>query len=234
MHPKPSKRSQKSASLRRLVPLATAAGVLAIGLPSQAGLVAHYPLRADVLSTTGTNNGTFEGTAGANPVATFVEDSKFGHVLSFDGFDDRINLGNVLTLSGHSYSLSFWAQTPPNANTVPLIGKNNGDLGFDQYERVFEITGPQTWGPLYNGTPGNFAVNGSWLGGVSTDQHTLALNDGTWHMLTAVHDQALGDTDMRLYIDGVLQANHNNNGMANTAEVGVFYLGFSRRWIFFR
>ncbi len=227
MKPNQSKPCIKSGSLRRLAPLATVVGTLALGVPTQAALVAHYPLRTDVLSTTGINNGTFEGTSGANAVATFVEDPKFGYVLSLDGTDDRINLGNVLTLSGHSYSLSFWVQTSANANTVPLIGKNNGDLNFDQYERVFEITGSQTWGPLYNGTPGNFAVNGSWLGGVSTDQSAIAIDDGTWHMLTAVHDQSISDTNMRLYIDGVLQGNHNDNGMANTAEIGTFYLGFS-------
>ena len=223
----------KSVGLCRLARLATVVGALALCVPSQAGLVAHYPLRADVLSTTGTNNGTFEGPGGANAAATFVEDAKFGHVLSFDGTDDRINLGNVLTLSGNSYSLSFWVQTPAIANTVPLIGKNNGNLGFDYHERVFEITGSQTWGPLLNGTPGNFAVNGHSLGGVSTEQTAIALDDGTWHMITAVHDQSISDKHMSLYLDGVLQGNYNDRDtdsrMTNTGlpEASTFFLGFS-------
>ncbi|MCX6878230.1 MAG: hypothetical protein NTW21_31125 [Verrucomicrobia bacterium] len=226
MNPTPS---MKSVGLRRLAPLATVVGALALGVPSQAGLVAHYPLRADVLSTTGTHPGTFEGTGGANAAATFVEDAKFGNVFSFDGTDDRINLGNVLTLSGNSYSLSFWVQTPAIANTVPLIGKNNGNTGFEYHERVFEITGNQTWGPLHNGTPGNFAVNGHSLGGVSTAQTTISLDDGTWHMITAVHDQSISSTHMSLYLDGMLQANHNDNGMMNTGlpEASTFFLGFS-------
>jgi hypothetical protein len=233
MNPKPSKPFNNSVGLRRLAPLATVVGALASGIPSQAGLVAHYPLRADVFSTTGTNHGTFEGTGGANAAATFVEDSKFGNVLSFDGSDDRINLGNVLTLSGNSYSLSFWVQAPPIANTVPLIGKNDGNTGFDYHERVFEITGNQTWGPLHNGSPGNFAVNGHSLGGVSTNQTLIVLDDETWHMITAVHDQLSSDKHLSLYLDGVLQANYNDketeSRMANTGlpEASTFYLGFS-------
>ena len=197
-----------------------------------AGISAHYSLSGNLYDDSGNEyNGTFEGGNGANSSATFVSDSRFGTVLDFDGTDDRISLGNIHhPLQSNSWSISMWVKTAATANTVPLLGKNNGDAGFDAGDRVFEITGNGTWGSLIEADApvGNFALNGNALGGQVTKQSTIALDDGTWHMLTAVHDNSVSATDMTLYIDGVAQTGGSltldNNAKA---DVGGFYLGFS-------
>ncbi len=202
-------------------------GVSSVGT---AGLVAHYSLDGDLADDSGNgNDGTFEGTGGGNSAATFVDDPKFGSALDFDGTDDRVGIGALFTLQNRSWSISMWVKAPATANTVPLIGKNSGDTGFGAGERVFEITGNQTWGNIINPEPaGNFAVNGHSMGGVVTDQAAVSLDDDQWHMLTAVHDDTISATHHDLYIDGVLQTpgpqTMNNNAQA---DVGTFFLGFS-------
>ncbi len=194
-----------------------------------AGLVAHYPLSANVNDDSGHGyNGTFQGPGGAHGSATFVSDSKFGSVLDLDGTDDRVSLGNVHTLNGNSWSISMWVKTPATANTVTLLGKNNGDTSFSGGERNFEITGSQTWGPLVEAEApvGNFALNGFGMGGQVSKQSSIALDDGTWHMLTAVHDSSVSATDLTLYIDSVAQTAGTQTLNNNVADVGGFYLGF--------
>ena len=62
------------------------ASALALASPLvDAGLVASYDLNGDVLDSSGNgNDGTFEGTTGANLVATFLPDPMFGSVMDFD------------------------------------------------------------------------------------------------------------------------------------------------------
>ena len=199
------------------------------GVLAEAGLIAHYPLSSDLMDNAGANDGTFEGTGGANAAANFVGDATFGSVMDFDGVDDRVSLGPLLDLQNASWSISLWIRTPATDDRVPLIGKNNGDNGFSAGERVFEITGNGTWGNIINPEPaGNLAVNGHSQGGVVSNQSAIAIDDGTWHMVTMVHDEAQGATHHDLYIDGVLQVpggqTMNNNARAN---VGGFYLGFA-------
>ena len=86
-------------------------GSLFVATASAQTPVAHYALSFDLQDSAGANHGTFEGTGGPNAAPNFVFDAEFGSVLSFDGVDDRINLGNVLTLSGISWTISFWVKT---------------------------------------------------------------------------------------------------------------------------
>ena len=135
-------------------------------------LVGHYSLDSTLNDDSGNNNnGTFQGPGGANEGATYSADLRFGSVLNFDGTDDRVDLGPLFTMQNNSWSISMWVKTPSTGDTVPLIGKNSGDTGFGAGERVFEITGNQTWGNIINPEPaGNFAVNGHSLGGQTTNQ----------------------------------------------------------------
>lgn len=209
--------------------IAAALTGLALTGSASAALVAHYPLSADLLDAAGSNDGTFQGTGGANAAPNFIADARFGSVLDFDGTDDRISLGNVHTFQNNSWSLSLWVRTPATADRVPLVGKNNGDNGFSAGERVYEITGNGTWGNIINPEPaGNLAVNAHSHGGVVTNQSAISLDDGLWHMVTMVHDSSISSTHHDLYIDGVLQPvggqTMNNDARA---DVGGFYLGFA-------
>lgn len=193
------------------------------------GRIAHYALATDLNDSVGWNHGTFQGTGGANSSASFVPDPRFGPVLDFDGTDDRIHLGNIHTLRNSGWSISMWVKTPMTEDTVALLGKNNGDFDSSLGERSFEITGNQTWNKLINPEPaGNFAVNGYSMGGVGTNQGAVSLDDGIWHMLTAVHDNSVSATDMTLYIDGVAQPLGGQTLSNNSsADFGHFYLGFA-------
>jgi hypothetical protein len=216
---------------RRLSLLPIAASLLTSTILAQKP-IAHYSLQSDLKDSAGTNHGTFEGKLGANASATFVPDSVFGSVLSFDGTDDRINLGPVHKLQNSSWTISFWINTT-DKTTTGLIGKNNGDTGFSRGERVMEITGPNSWGGLgSNRTTGNFAVNGHTMAGVAAKRTVckldVALNDGAWHLLTVVHDDSVSNTHLTIYIDGALASSVTGSFDNNTyPEVGNFYLGFS-------
>lgn len=213
--------------------LATLLAVCALavfGNVSQGALLAHYALSSDLLDDSGSgNDGTFQGAGGANGTATFVADAKFGTVLDYDGTDDRISLGNVHTFQNSSWSISLWVKTPATDNRVPLIGKNNGDLSFSIGERVYEISGNGTWGNIIDPEPaGNLVVNAHSQGGVVTNQSAISLDDGTWHMMTMVHDNSISATHHDLYIDGIerpLGSQTMNNN--SRADVGGFYLGFA-------
>lgn len=193
--------------------------------------VAYYTLKSDLKDSVGTNHGVFEGVGGSNSSATFVTDPQFGSVLSFDGFDDRINLGNVHTLQGSSWSISFWINTT-EATAIGLLGKNDGGASFNIGERVMEITGAGSWGGLgANKETGNFAVNGHSMSGAAAKRTNCSvdveLNDGAWHMLTAVHDKNVSVTDMTFYIDSKLASSVTGTFTNNRLDVGGFYLGFS-------
>jgi hypothetical protein len=194
------------------------------------GRIAHYALATDLNDSAGRNHGTFQGVGGTHSSATFVPDTRFGSVLDFDGTDDRVYLGNVHTLQNSGWSFSMWVKTPATADSVTLLGKNNGHLDFSPGERSFEITGNQTWFQLINPEPaGNFAVSGHSMGGVVTNQGAASLDDGTWHMLTAVRDNSVSGTDMTLYIDGVAQPLGGQTFSNNSrADFGHFYLGFAK------
>ncbi len=133
---------------------------------------------------TGTNNGATI-TSATDPV--HFTDAK---LLSFDGTDDYINMGNILPMGLNSLTVNGWFKTTSNPATVGLFGKTStrGYLG--------------RYGVLFYG--GNISVVYDFDGGgaiFGTSQTSYI--DGTWHMVTAVYNRAGSAT---LYVDGVNKA----------------------------
>jgi hypothetical protein len=204
-----------------------ACAVLLLAGVSHAGLVAHWSLDG-TLSDAGTqgHHGAFEGSG----APAFEPDGRFGSVLRLNGGDQRINVGPVMTFQNASWSLSFWVRSSMSGIAVPLVGKNNGDTGFGSGERVFEISGPGTWnGVGANQEPGNFVLNGHSMGGAAGQLNPgvpVELNDGAWHMLTAIWDNVSGK--LISFIDGQLVSTQTGSWNNNLQpDVGNLYLGFS-------
>ncbi len=206
--------------------IATQSGMFVMANKATTGNIGYYKLDGDFNDSSGSGS---NGTSSGSPV--FISDSKFGQVLNLDGIDDRVDLGSVTTFRNNSWSISMWIKTPATTNTVPIMGKNNGDTGFSFGERVIEISGSGTWAALINPEPaGNLVVNGHSLGGVVTNQSAVELDDGNWHMITIVHDNSISSTDITMYIDSVSYAKGSQSFNNNTADdVGNVYLGFSNK-----
>jgi len=98
----------------------------------------------------GNNNGTFyngtgvvcSSTSGSEACPQIVNDKQMGNVLSFDGVDDYINLGNndSLTFEGN-FTISFWAyRTSEGYQGGTYIRKRGSSgIGFEMADSQFYL-----------------------------------------------------------------------------------------------
>ncbi|MHC4530061.1 MAG: LamG-like jellyroll fold domain-containing protein [Planctomycetota bacterium] len=156
------------------------------------GLVGYWPFNGNANDESGGgNHGTVEG-------ATLIPD-RFGNpdsAYSFDGIDDRIVIGDVELVTGNTITVAAWFHTdtdfvPNSAWDQPIVSK------FDQSRAYY----------LGNAMPS--------LGGkitfdvLQTSISTLSdndLSDDQWHLAVGVYDGNLPPDNIKLYIDGRLQA----------------------------
>lgn len=128
--------------------------------------------------------------------------------------------GGSTDISGADQALSicFWAKfsTSPASNPV-FVGKSYGSTDDRQYQTAFDVSGDGTELRL-SPSPGTSSYAALGATGIVT------LGSG-WHHYAMVYN----DTDMRVYIDGVLDSNSFNNpytyssGIYNGDE--DFYVG---------
>lgn len=128
--------------------------------------------------------------------------------LRFDGIDDYVSVPDSADLDfgvGDSFTFSMWVKyTTTNAWRVQKYASNRG---YAFYSSSSSMTF-HTW---YSGVLKSAAYSGS-------------LNDGAWHLITAVRDQNAGKN--HLYIDGIKQA-EVSTGSRNLANSGDLHLGTS-------
>lgn len=136
------------------------------------------------------NNGTVNG-------ATLTAD-RFNAANSaylFDGVDDNISIADAsyLDIGTSDFTLSFWMNTSNATEQMRIISKGSvgGQVGYQVRTDI---------GKVY------VEMNGGQVG-ISTS--TVA--DGTWHMVTVVLDR---DTDVRIYVDGILDGSQAVNTSA--------------------
>jgi len=116
--------------------------------------------------------------------------------LNFDGTDDRLDAGSVVTPSATSGTISAWIKTTSTA-----------------YQAIFS-----TATTVDNGTWGWMAVYNNKLritfrlsmGTVKTADGSTTINDGSWHHVVVVSN----GTAYNLYVDGSAETltNSNNDG----------------------
>ena len=116
--------------------------------------------------------------------------------MNFDGTDDRLSLGSVITPSATSGTISAWIKTTSTAYQAIFSTADNATSG--------------TWGwmAVYNNKLRITFREG--MGTVKTADGSTTINDGNWHHVMAVSSGTAYD----LYVDGSAETltNSNNDG----------------------
>ena len=158
------------------------------------GLVAAYAFNEG--SGTVVHDVSGNGNNGSISGATWTTSGKYGHALSFNGTNARVNINNATSLQLRSgMTLEAWVYpTAVNSTWRDVIYKGN-----DNY--YLEGTSPNSSRPAMGGT---FGAN---LYGTSP------LTANTWSHLAASYDGAT----MRLYVNGVPVATRAQTGAIATS-----------------
>jgi lysophospholipase L1-like esterase len=139
-----------------------------------------------------------------------------GNAQSFNGTDDEVQLPDDDTFDwgmDDSFTMQFWMNTSASqsGNRV-ILGRDDGPtslhwwIGFDSNRKVrFQLQDT-------NG-------NGQYIGGSGP-----SLNDGEWHLITAVRDDAAGMN--RVYVDATVIDSASHNYTAGFAESVPANLGY--------
>ncbi|MDP3772440.1 MAG: LamG domain-containing protein [bacterium] len=131
------------------------------------------------------NNNT--GTLTNGPVRGI---GKIGQALSFDGVDDRVNIGSSASLNIlGDFSFSGWFKANGNYTTAQaFVANSNGQSG--NYAVTFALTDNkfEFW---------------NWAGG-SNITSTRSISDDNWHHYAATRTGTTGNWTLNLYIDGIL------------------------------
>ena len=177
------------------------------------GLVAYYPFNGNVDAVYGPT-GIVEGT-------TLTPD-RFGNLDSayaFDGYDDRILIGDVELVTGYVMSVQAWFK-------VDSFGGFSGQYDNPIVSKLFYGVDYYLGGNLYADKERvEFVVTGD--GRAISD---MPLSDGSWHQAVGVYDGTLPSDNVKLYIDGFLQSTtadntfdiaQTSNSLAIGANVGT-------------
>ena len=168
----------------------------AVGSAS-AALVSQYEFEGNANDSIGNNDGTL-----LNGASTTFDAGRGSQVLTLDGADDYVNVGDKDSLdfgAAGSFSISAWFKTTQDAtNTwLPIVEKRRWVSApvYGYYKEGYSFGVYQN--KLYFGIEDTMN-NGSGISGSSI------VNDGLWHKVTAVRDTA--EDKFYLYLDGVLDA----------------------------
>jgi len=149
------------------------------------------------------NNGTIYG-------ATFVN-SPFLYALSFDGVDDKVDLGNVLNMGTGEFSISCWAKSFETGATKGFLGKK---------ESVSAVASKgYGLGLVSAGTKWGFRV-GDGTYGVSAEGSLVV--KGEWVFLVGTFDST---KTARLYVNGNLAGSMRNANIGSIDTTATFKVG---------
>ncbi len=185
------------------MPLLLAATV-AVTLPANAALIAHYTFDTDASATVGTD-------ATLGDAASISTESIIGSgSLSLSGAPATDGAGTNGAVSGNSFS---WGAS--DVRTVAFWMKaNSGDFG-DDAATLISLGGGTDGGSRFD-----VAINGNNLrlevqSGGSTSGSVVA--DGSWHHIAVVVPNATSTVnDVNYYIDGTLAGTFSNAQSINT------------------
>jgi hypothetical protein len=135
------------------------------------------------------NNGYFIG--GATSTAKTI--GKLGQALNFDGSDDYVGSGSIDLHAAVSISGWIISNTIDEAYHTILSNYNSGGT-VNQYGLDFGPTGQLV-----------FYVTSS-IGNYKTWSTSNILSVNTWYYVTATHDGTLGDSGVKIYVNGVSQS----------------------------
>lgn len=147
-------------------------------------LISYYKLDNNANDAHGSNNGTVNG-------ATYTASGKINGAYDFDGVNDFISLPNNFNFGTSGLTISAWIKTTE--------ATNNGEILFIQddynsHNPLIEFTIKS------NGTVIVRVRGQTNTANFFSETSTTTVNDGNWHHLVLVFDDA-NDTGY-LYIDG--------------------------------
>ena len=130
--------------------------------------------------------------------------------LTFDGYDDNVDLGSNLLSGSGNFSISLWMKSTGYDQVI--IQQRNG--GFNgEYQLRIDTGGNLNFWTYRDGYQWN----------VTTPE---TFNDGNWHHVVIVQDIELDGG--RIYVDGLERAN-NSDGLVNLDGSIHTYLGADMR-----
>ena len=178
---------------------------------AESKLLVHMKLDETAGAATAENSGTSAASNdGTVSGASFVE-GEFGNALAFDA-SDKVTAGNTPLTGGTARTTSVWVKTTATGLvTMFTMGTNSAGGKWD-----FDLDN----GKLEVGVGSGRSIAGATC---------PAVNDGEWHLVTAVLPMAGGTIDdVLFYIDGILYADATTSTRAvGTASAGSLILGHS-------
>ncbi|MCU0749040.1 MAG: Ig-like domain-containing protein [Akkermansiaceae bacterium] len=146
----------------------------------------------------------------SNPAAAWVA-GRFGRGLSFDNVDDSVSIDGFPGIQGTAArTCAAWIKTTASGGNKPFIA----------------------WGPNSAGAKWTFLMN--TVGQIRLEigtgfvVGTTAVNNGQWHHVacTFANDGSPNATDIKLYVNGVLEAVSSSSSFAlNTGDAGDVRIG---------
>ncbi|MBU4332311.1 hypothetical protein KKD20_04275 [Patescibacteria group bacterium] len=181
------------------------------------GLVGYWSFNGADMGTTSATDLSGNGNTGwlINGVKKVAGIS--GQALQFDGVDDYMDAGKVLSGGGlTSLTVSAW-----------IYINGFGELGFvagksDEYMlRLEDVT---------EGKHFEFFVKigGTWYAA----QNTPVANTGIWYHMIGVWDSSLALNQIKIYIDSNLKSSYNISGSINAADTSAYIGGVGTAWSF--
>lgn len=149
---------------------------------------------------------TGEGAINATNSGATLTTDRFGNTnsaYSFDG-DDVMSIGNAGNFGTSSFTANMWICTTAGSSSNTLIRTELSSGGNGWFIR-FDNSGIEIW-----------AASNSY-------KSTATINDGTWHMITFVHDAT--NKVGQLYIDGVYKGGYSMSTVPNVSNECTHLLG---------
>jgi hypothetical protein len=187
------------------------------------GLVHRFGLDADLADT----ETDLVATCSVDGCPSFVDDGLARQAASFDGVGLDVDSSSVDWDGAQSFTVSYWIRRDP---AVPMT-VNEVVVGREE-TAVHWWTG--VWESGDRQGKASFVLLSSLS--QSEDEHvgltgTTVVNDGQWHMVTAVHDAEHGE--VRLYVDGRLEDFERLNYDGDFAADTPLQLGYLSDWWWF-
>lgn len=166
---------------------------------------------------TDNESGSYDLTSVSMPVGARVTDVAFinEYSMTFDGSSDYAFIGTSSLGITSSITVSAWVKIPTT---------NTGGGGTNIQTIICEDTtsgGQRNWNLSWRGTGFNYFQWSIWHTDLSAKTITstgIVPNDGFWHHVMGTYDGTTGANGMKLYIDGVLNA----QGTATSTGINSF------------
>jgi hypothetical protein len=158
--------------------------------------ISYYPLDSDADDAKGSNNLT-------ETDESYVT-GKIGNCCEFNGTSTFLNTASDLVNTA-DFSLNFWVKIDTAADNDQLFRLDTSQTGFAM---LTNENGGAYYAYLYYFSSG---ANGTYEG--STD-----LNDSNWHMITIVVDSSDTGDEIKVYVDGSIDAHGGLAGGRNSPQ----------------